>query len=150
LSSSNSSRTTTSTTKMKMMRSTLPRVTMRLRRCTEMLTSGNPSVLKLWYPPIGFVLCWDTWASPPPLDTESRESRVQGGWHSKSLQRSSPGPGSSAGTRGQPSELLSVMLWITPPVRPSLIRAVEIRMSYRTPSTTFYLSEIRASSMTLG
>jgi hypothetical protein len=58
----------------------------------------------------GFVPYWDTWASPPPQDTGSRESRVQGGWNSRKLRRSSPDPGSSTCTRGQPSEQLSVML----------------------------------------
>jgi hypothetical protein len=32
-----------------------------------------------------FVPYWDTWASPPPQDTGSRESHVQGGWNSRKL-----------------------------------------------------------------
>jgi hypothetical protein len=66
----------------------------------EKLTKGNPSVLKPRSPPAGFGLYWDTWASPLPQDTGSWESRVHGGWNSRQLQRYSPGPGSSAGTRG--------------------------------------------------
>jgi hypothetical protein len=75
-----------------------------------------------------------TWASPPPQDIGSRESRVQGGWNSRKLHRSSPDLGSSAGTRGQPSEHLSVMLWLMPPGRPSLLGAVARRVNCRTTS----------------
>jgi hypothetical protein len=39
-------------------------------------------------PTAGFVPCWDTWASPPPQDTGSRESHIQGGWNSRQLQTS--------------------------------------------------------------
>jgi hypothetical protein len=80
----------------------------------------------------------------------SRESCVQGGWNSRQLQRSSPDLGSSAGTRGQPSEHLSVMLWLMPPGRPSLLRAVSTRMNCRTPSTASCLSERRTNSRPLG
>jgi hypothetical protein len=89
LRSSSSRRTTMSTLKMKMMKSTLPRVTTRARSCTEMLTRGNPSVLKPQSLPVGFVPCWDTWALPLPQNTESREFCAQGGWNSRQLQRSS-------------------------------------------------------------
>jgi hypothetical protein len=37
-------------------------VTMSVKSCTEMLTKGNPSVLKPRSLPAGFVPCWDTWA----------------------------------------------------------------------------------------
>jgi hypothetical protein len=48
-------RTTTSTMKMKTMKSTLPRVTTRARSCTEMLMKGNPLVLKPQSLPASFV-----------------------------------------------------------------------------------------------
>jgi hypothetical protein len=83
-------------------------------------------------------------------DTKSRESRVEGWMNSKLSQRSSPGPVSFAGTRGQPLEHLSVMLWLTPSDRPSLLGAVAIGMSYRTPSTASCLSKRRTSSRPLG
>jgi hypothetical protein len=34
-------------------------------------------------PAVGFGLCWNTWASPQPLGTGSRKSRVQGRWSLK-------------------------------------------------------------------
>jgi hypothetical protein len=136
LRSSSSRRTTTLTLKMKMVKSTLPRVTTRVRSCTEMLTRGNPSVLKPQSLPAGFVPCWDTWASPPPQDTESREFHVQGRWNSRQLYRSSPDLGSSVDTRGRPSEHLSVMLWLMPPGRPSLLGAIATRVNCRTLYTT--------------
>jgi hypothetical protein len=111
---------------------------------------GNYLVLKPRSPSAGFVLCWDTWTSPPPQDIGSRESRVQGGWNSRQLQRSYSGPGSSTGTRGQPSEHLSVMLWLMPPDRPSLLGAVATRMNCITPSTASCLSEGRKNSRPLG
>jgi hypothetical protein len=123
---------------------------MRARSCTKMLMKGNPSVLMPRSPSVGFMLCWDTWASPPPQDTRSRVSRVQGEWNSRKLQRSFPDPRSSTGTRGQPLEHLSVMLWLTPSDRPSLLGAVAIGMSYRTPSTASCLSKRRTSSRPLG
>jgi hypothetical protein len=101
-------------------------------------------------PTVGFMLCWDTWAAPLPQDIGSRESHIQGRWNSRLMQRSSPGPGSSAGIRGQPSEHLSMMLWLTQPGRPSLLGVVIARMSCRTPSITSILSERRANSRPLG
>jgi hypothetical protein len=74
LRSSNSIKSTISTMKMKTMRSTLAWATTRATSCTEMLTRGNPSVLKLRSPTACFVLCCYTWASPPPPNTGSRES----------------------------------------------------------------------------
>jgi hypothetical protein len=62
------------------------------------------------------------------------------------LQRSSLDIGSSVGTRGQPSEHLSVMLRLMSPGRPSLLGAVATRVNYRTPSTASYLSERRTNS----
>jgi hypothetical protein len=32
---------------------------------------------------VGFVPCWDTWASPPPQDIRPKESSVQDGWNSR-------------------------------------------------------------------
>jgi hypothetical protein len=149
---SNSSRrrTTTSTLKMRMTKSTLPRVTTRARSCTEMLTRGNPSVLKPQSLLAGFVPCWDTWASPPPQDTKSRESRIQGGWNSRQSQRSSLDLGSSADTRGQPSEHLSEMLWLMPPGKPSLLVAIATRVNCRTLYTASCLSGRRIDSRSLG
>jgi hypothetical protein len=115
----------------------------------EMLTKVNHSVLKHQSPPAGFVPCWDTWASPLPQDIRSRESCVQGGWNSRQLQRSSLGLGSSAGIRSQPSKHLSVMLWLMPPHRPSLLGAIATRMNCRTPSTASCLNE-RTNSRPLG
>jgi hypothetical protein len=101
-------------------------------------------------PPVGFVLYWDTWASPPSQDIGLRESHIQGRWYSRQLQRSSLGLGSSTGTRGQPSEHLSVMLWLMSRGRPSLLEAIATRMSCRTPSTASCLSERRTNSRPLG
>jgi hypothetical protein len=139
-----------STMKMKTMRSILPLVTMTARSCTEMLTKGNHSVLKPRSPPAGFVLSWDTWASPPSQDTGARESHVQGWWNSRHLQRSSSGPWSSISTRGQPSEHLSVMLWLMPPGRPSLLRAVATRMNCKARYTASCLSKGKTNSRPLG
>jgi hypothetical protein len=57
---------------------------------------------------------------------------------------------SSTGTKGQPSEHLSVMLWLMPPGRPSLLEAVATRVKYRTLSTASYLSERMTHSRPLG
>jgi hypothetical protein len=66
-------------------------------------------------------------------------------WNSRQLQRYSQGSGSSTCTRGQPSEHLSVMMWLTPPGMPSLLGAIATRLSCRTPSTTSCLNEGRMS-----
>jgi hypothetical protein len=150
LRSSSRRRTTTSIIKMKTMKSTLPCVTTKERSCIEMLMKGNPSVLKPRSLPVGFMPYWDTWASPLPQDTSSRESHVQGRWNLRQLQRSSLDLGSSVGTRGQPSEHLSVMLWLMPPGRPSLLGVVATGMNSRTLSTASYLGERMSNSRPLG
>jgi hypothetical protein len=73
-----------------------------------------------------------------------------GGWNSRPSQRSSLGPGFPVGTSGQPLEHLSVMLWLMPPGRPSLLGAISTRASCRTPSTASCLSGRRTSSRPLG
>jgi hypothetical protein len=138
------------TLKVRMTKSTHPRVTMRAISCTKMLTRGDHSVLKPQSLPAGFVPCWDTWASPPPQDTESRESHIQDGWNSRQSQRSSLDLGSSADTRGRPSEHLSVMLWLMPLGRPSLLGAIATRVNYRTLYTASYLNGRRTDSRSLG
>jgi hypothetical protein len=75
------------------------------------------------------------------LGTRSRKSHIQDGWSSRPSQRSFSGPGSSTGTRGQLSERLTSMLWLTPPGRPLPHGSVATRADYRTPSTTPTLSE---------
>jgi hypothetical protein len=51
---------------------------------------------------------------------------------------------------GQPSEHLSVMLWLMPPGRPSLLRAIATMVNCKTPSTASYLRERRTNSRPLG
>jgi hypothetical protein len=51
--------------KTRLMKSNLPRAIPNLRRCTRMLTRWSPSELNLRSSPVGFKLCWSTWASPP-------------------------------------------------------------------------------------
>jgi hypothetical protein len=60
------------------------------------------------------------------------------------------GPRVLAGTRGQPSGHLSVMLWLMLPGRLSLLGAVATRVNCRTPSVASYLSERRTISRPLG
>jgi hypothetical protein len=132
------------------MRITIPRVTQRLRGCTEMWMRWSPLGLKLRSPPIGFRVCWNTWALPPPLDIGSRKSRVQGGWNSRPSLRSSSGTESSVDTRGQLLEHLIAILWLTPPGRPSLLGSVATRADCRTPSTASYLIRRRTSSGPMG
>jgi hypothetical protein len=79
-----------------------------------MLTRWSPSELNLRSSPVDFELCWSTWASPQLLGTGSTKSHVQGEWSSRSSQRFSSDPGSSADTRDQLSGLLEVMLLLMP------------------------------------
>jgi hypothetical protein len=60
----------------------------------------------------------------------------------KPSQRSSLGPGSSTGTRGQHSERLTAMLWLTPLGRLSLLVSIARRAGCRTSSTTSHLTVI--------
>jgi hypothetical protein len=83
-----------------------------------------------------FRLCWSTWASPLLPGTGSRKSRVQGRWSSRPSQRFSSDPGSSADTRDQLSGLLTVMLLLMPPGRPSHHGSIATRADCRTRSTT--------------
>jgi hypothetical protein len=119
------------TRKTRPMKSTLPRAISRPRSCTEMLTRWSPSGPKLRSSPAGFGLCWSTWASPPLPNTGSRKSHVQGGWSSRSSQRFSSDPESSADTRDQLSGPLTVMLLLVPPDRPSHHGSVATRVNCR-------------------
>jgi hypothetical protein len=101
-------------------------------------------------PPVGFELWWSTWASPPLPGTGSRKSRVQGEWSSKSSQRFSSDPGSSADTRDQPSGLRAAMLLPMPPGRPSHYGSVTTRAGCRTRSTTSYPIGRRINSRPTG
>jgi hypothetical protein len=132
------------------MKSNLPRVIPSLRRCTGMLTRWNPLELNLRSSPAGFELCWSTWASPPLPGTGSRKSRVQGEWSSRPSQRFSSDPGSSADTRDQPSELCAAMLLPMLPGRPSHHGSIATRASYRTRSTTSYLTIRKINSRLTG
>jgi hypothetical protein len=117
-------------------KSTLPRVTPRMRRCTEIRMRWSPSWPKLQFSSAGFELCWSTWASPPPPGTGSRKSRVQGGWSSKPSQKSSSDLESFADTRDQLSGPLAATLLLMPPSRPSRHGSVATRVGCRIPSTT--------------
>jgi hypothetical protein len=128
----------------------LPQATRRMRRCTEIRTKWSPSGLKLWSPPAGFGLCWNTWASTLPPSTGSRKSRVQGGWSSRPSQRSSSALESSVGTRGQLLEHLTATLWLTPPSKPSLRGPIATRVGWRTPSTASYHTGRRINSRPMG
>jgi hypothetical protein len=107
-----------------------------MRRCTKMQMRWSPSGPKLRSSPAGFRLCWNIWASQPPLGTGSRKSHVQGGWSSKPLQRSSSDLESSADTRDQLSVPLTGTLLLTPPGKPSHGGSIATRVGCRTPSTT--------------
>jgi hypothetical protein len=105
----------------------------------EMLTRWSPSELNLRSSPVGFELCWSTWASPPLPGTGSRKSRVQGEWSSRPSQRFSLDPGSSTDTRDQPSGLHAAMLLPMPPGRPSHHGSIATNAGCKTRSTTSYL-----------
>jgi hypothetical protein len=128
------------------MKSNLPQAILNPRRCTEMLTRWSPSELNLRSSPVGFELCWSTWASPPLPSTGSRKSRIQGKWSSRPSQRFSSDPGSSANTRDQPLGLRTAMLLPMPPGRPSRHGSVATRADCRTQSTTSYLTGRRINS----
>jgi hypothetical protein len=110
----------------------------------------SPSELNLRSSLAGFELCWSTWASPPLPGTGSRKSHVQGEWSSRSSQRFSSDPGSSADTRDQPSELRAAMLLPMPPGRPSHHGSVATRAGCRTRSTTSYPIGRRINSRPTG
>jgi hypothetical protein len=61
-----------------------------------------------------------------------------------------PCPGSSVGTMGQPLEHLQVMVWLTPPGRPSLLGVITIRASCTALSTASCPTRRRTSSRPLG
>jgi hypothetical protein len=117
------------------MKSTLPRAILKPRRCPEMLTRWSPSGLNLRSSPADFGLCWSTWASPLLPGTRSRKSRIQGGWSSRLSQRFSSDLESSADTRDQLLGLLTAMLLLMPPGRPShhgrLQNSVHYLLPYR-------------------
>jgi hypothetical protein len=113
-------------------------VTPRMRRCTKMRMRWSRSGPKLWSPPVGFRLYWNTWASQRPLGTGSRKSHVQGGWSSVPFQRSSSDPEPSTYTRDQLSGPLAVTVLLMPPGKPSSRGSVVTRVSCRTLSTTSY------------
>jgi hypothetical protein len=75
-------------------------------------------------------------ASLPLPCIGSWRSRVQGGWSSRPSQRFSLDPESSADTRDQLSGLLTVILLLMPPGRPSHRGSVATRADCRTRSTT--------------
>jgi hypothetical protein len=126
----------TMTQKTRPTKNTLPRAILKPRRCTEMLTRWSPSGLNLRSSPADFGLCWSTWVSPPLPGTGSRKSCFQGGWSSRPSQRFSLDPESSADTRDQLLGLLTVMLLLMPPGRPSHHVSVATRAGCRTRSTT--------------
>jgi hypothetical protein len=66
----------------------------------------------------------------------STAPRVQGGWSSRPSQRFFSDPGSSADTRDQLSRLLTAILLLMPPGRPSHHGSVATRVGCRTRSTT--------------
>jgi hypothetical protein len=96
----------------------------------------SPSGSTLQFSPVGYELCWNTWASPPPPGIGSRKFHIQGGWSSKPSQRFSLDPESSADTRDQLSGPLAVMLLPMPPGRPSHRGSIATSIGCRIPSTT--------------
>jgi hypothetical protein len=110
----------------------------------------SPSGSKLQFSPTGFEIYWNTCASPPLPDTGSRKSHVWGGWSSKSPQRFSLDPKSSADTREQLLGHLTAMLLPMPPGKPSHRGSVAKRVSCRTPSTTSYPTGRRINSRPMG
>jgi hypothetical protein len=132
------------------MKSTLPRAMLRMSRCTDMWMRWSLSGSKLQFSPVGFELCWNTWASPLLPGTGSRKSCVQGGWSSKPSQRFSLDPESSADTRDQLSAPLTAMLLLMPPGRPSHHGSIATRVDCRTPSTTSCPTGRRINSRPMG
>jgi hypothetical protein len=110
------------------MKSTLPRVILKPRRCTEMLTRSSPLELNPRLSPADFGLCWSTWAS----------------------QRCSSDPGFSADTRDRPSGLHTTMLLPMLLGRPSHRGSVATRAGCRTRSTTSCPTGRRINSRPMG
>jgi hypothetical protein len=84
----------------------------------------------------GFGLCWSTWASLPLPDTGSRKSHIQGGWSLRPSQIFPSDPESSVDTREELLGLLTAILLLMPPGRPSHHGSIAIRPDCRTRSTT--------------
>jgi hypothetical protein len=105
---------------------------------------------KLQFSPVGFELCWNTWASPLLPGTGLRNSRVQGGSSSKPSQRFSSDPESSADTRDQLLGPLTAMLLPMPPGRPSHHGSVATSVDCKTPSTTSCPTRRRTNSWPTG
>jgi hypothetical protein len=136
--------------KIRLMKNNFPRAIPNQRSCTEMLTRWSPSELNLRSSPVGFELCWSTWASPPLPGIESRKSRVQGEWSSRLSQRFSSDPGSSADTWDQPLGLCAAMLLPMLPGRPSHHGSIATRADCRTRPTTSYPTGRRINSRPTG
>jgi hypothetical protein len=112
----------------------------------EMLMRWSPSGLNLRSSLADFGLYWSTWASPPLPGIGSRKSHIQGEWSSRASQRFSSDLESSADTRDQLSGLLTGMLLLMPPGRPSHHGSVATRAGCRTRSTISCLTGRKINS----